>query len=65
MLATTRAEIESASRGARLELRAYAARLAVTLAEQRIQQQLTPLTHAALFEASLGHIAAPGGSGRP
>ncbi len=65
LLATTRAEIDSASRAARLELRAYAARLAVTLAEQRIQQQLTPPTHAALFEASLSHIVAPGGSGRP
>lgn len=59
LLATTRAEIESAGRAARLELRAYAARLAVTLAEQRIRQQLTPQAQAALFEASLGHLAAP------
>lgn len=56
LLATTNAEIDSASRAARLELRAYAAHLAVTLAEQRIQQQLTPAVHAALFAASLSEL---------
>jgi F-type H+-transporting ATPase subunit b len=58
ILATTGAEIDSASRAARLELRAYAARLAVALAEQRIQQQLSPQAHATLFEASLRELAA-------
>lgn len=63
VLATTRAEIDSAGRAARMELRAYAARLAISLAEQRLRQQLTPQVHTALFEASLRHIAA-GGNGR-
>lgn len=51
ILATARAEIDSATRAARLELKAYIARLAMTLAEAKIRQQLTPATHAALFEA--------------
>lgn len=59
LLATTRAEIDSSARAARLELRAYAARLAVTLAEQRIQQQLTPQAQAALFQAALSDFPAP------
>jgi F-type H+-transporting ATPase subunit b len=59
LLATTRAEIDSTARAARLELRAYAAHLAVTLAEQRIQQQLSPQVQAALFQAALGELPAP------
>lgn len=55
-LATARAEIDSAGRAARLELRAYAARLAVTLAEERLRQQLTPQLHAALFQASVAQL---------
>lgn len=58
ILATARAEIESAGRAARLELRAYSARLAVTLAEKRLQQQLTPERQVALFEAAVGQLAA-------
>lgn len=54
ILATTRAEMDSTTRAARLELRAYTARLAVNLAEQSIQKRLTPETHAALFQASVG-----------
>lgn len=65
ILATTRAEVDSAGRAARLELRAYAARLAVTLAEQRIQQQLTPETHAALFQASVAEFPAARRERRP
>lgn len=57
ILATARAGIESASRAARLELRAYTARLAVTLAERRLQQQLTPERHATLFEAFVAELA--------
>lgn len=53
LLETARAETASAGRAARMELRAYAARLAVNLAEQRIRQQLSPETHAALFRASV------------
>ena len=59
ILATAQAEIESTSRAARLELRAYAARLAVSLAEQRIRQRLTPDTHAALFETFVRGLRAP------
>ena len=59
VLATARAEIDSAGRAARIELRAYAARLAVTLAEQRLRQQLTPQLHAALFQASVARLAPP------
>ncbi|MFQ5724468.1 MAG: hypothetical protein ACE5G6_08235 [Terriglobia bacterium] len=56
ILGTTRAEIDSAGRAARLELRAYAARLAVSLAGERLQRQLTPEIHAALFRASLAEF---------
>lgn len=64
ILSTTTAEIESAGRAARLELRAYAAHLAVSLAEQRLRQQLTPQLHAALFDASLQELARrPGAEG--
>ena len=65
MLATSQAEIESTSRAARLELRAYTARLAVTLAEQRIRQQLTPETHASLFAGFVAGLVAQGREGRP
>ena len=65
ILATAQAEIESTSRAARLELRAYTARLAVTLAEQRIRQQLTPETHASLFAGFLAGLVAHGREGRP
>jgi F-type H+-transporting ATPase subunit b len=65
ILATTGMEIDSAGRAARLELRAYAARLAVTLAEQRIQERLTPKVHAVLFEASLSELRATESEGSP
>jgi F-type H+-transporting ATPase subunit b len=65
VLATTGMEIDSAGRAARLELRAYAARLAVTLAEQRIQERLTPKVHAVLFEASLSELPATESEGSP
>ena len=58
------AEIESTGRAARLELRAYAARLAVNLAEQRIRQRLTPDTHAALFDTFVRGLRAPQAGGR-
>lgn len=47
--ATARAEIDSVVRACRLELKAYTARLAIGLAEQKIRQELTPETHGALF----------------
>jgi F0F1-type ATP synthase membrane subunit b/b' len=58
ILATAQAEIDSAGRAARIELRAYGARLAVTLAEDRLRRQLTPESHAALFETALNQMAA-------
>lgn len=64
ILATTRAEIDSTTRAARLELRAYSARLAVSLAEQRLRQQLTPDLHAALFQRFVGGLAAAGAERR-
>jgi F-type H+-transporting ATPase subunit b len=54
--ATARAEIDSALRAGRLELKAYAARLAVTLAEQKIRGQLTPEAHAALFRVFVENL---------
>jgi len=43
-------EIESAGKTARLELKRYAAQLAVDLAEQKIRRQMTPEVQAALVE---------------
>ena len=59
VLATARAEIDSAGRAARLELRAYVARLAIALADERLRQQLTPQLHASLFQASVRQLAPP------
>lgn len=64
ILATAQAEIESTGRAARLELRAFTARLAVNLAEQRIRQRLTADTHAALFEVFVRGLVAPQSGGR-
>jgi len=64
ILATAQAEIESTARAARLDLRAFTARLAVNLAEQRIRQQLTPATHALLFDGFVRGLASPGREGR-
>lgn len=64
ILATAQAEIESTGRAARIELRAFAARLAVNLAEQRIRQRLTPDTHAALFAVFVHRLVAPQPRGR-
>ncbi len=59
ILSTSKAEIESAGRAARLELRAYAARLAVSLAEERIRRQLSPKAHATLFQAFIKDFSTP------
>lgn len=56
ILATARAEIDSTLRAGRLELKAFAARLAVNLAEQKIRGQLTPQMHAALLEAFVENL---------
>ncbi|MFQ5778697.1 MAG: hypothetical protein ACE5IP_11890 [Terriglobia bacterium] len=59
LLATARAEIESTSRAARLELRTYMARMTVKLAEQHLQERLTPTAHNALFQSFLSNLATP------
>jgi F-type H+-transporting ATPase subunit b len=43
-------EIDSAGKAARLELKRYAAQLAIDLAEQKIRRQMTPEVQAALIE---------------
>lgn len=50
------AEIAAAERAARLELKAMAARLAIERAESLLQQQITPSTQAALFQAFIGEL---------
>src|ERR1700730_5540646 len=54
-------EIDSAAKGARLELKRYAAQLAVDLAEQKIRRQMTPQLQFTLvenFARDLEHPAA-------
>lgn len=63
ILATTQAEIDSAGRAARLDLRAYTARLAVSLAQERIRRQLDSQAHAALFQAFIEDFATTGVAG--
>ena len=43
-------EIEAAGKSARLDLKRYAAQLAIDLAEQKIRRQMTPEVQAALIE---------------
>jgi len=43
-------EIEAAGKGARLELKRYAAQLAIDLAEQKIRRQMTAEVQTALVE---------------
>jgi len=49
-------EIESAGKNARRDLRAYAADLALDLAEQRIRTRLDPNTEAALVDNFVGDL---------
>jgi F-type H+-transporting ATPase subunit b len=49
-------EIASAGKAARLELQAYTAELAVSLAESRIREQLTPDVDGALIESMVGEF---------
>jgi F-type H+-transporting ATPase subunit b len=53
-------EIESASKAARAELRALAARLALDLAEQRIRARLDDTAEASLVENFVGDLAHQG-----
>jgi len=58
-------EIESASKGARLELKRYAAQLAVDLAEQKIRRQMTPQIQSTLVENFARDLEHPAASPRP
>jgi F-type H+-transporting ATPase subunit b len=49
-------EIASAGKAARMELQAYTAELAVSLAEARIREQLTPDADRALIESMVGEF---------
>lgn len=55
-------DIESAAKTARNELRAYAASLAVGLAERKIREQLTPGSDDILIHAMLNDINGHGGA---
>ena len=50
-------EIESSRRAAGIELRAFSARLAVQLAEEKLRKQLTPAIHAKLFKSFVADLA--------
>ena len=52
-------EIESASKAARMELKRYAAKLAVDLAEQKISRQMSPDVQAALVENFARNLELP------
>ncbi len=52
-----RMEIESSRRAAGIELRAFTARLAVELAEEKQRKQLTPAIHAKLFRSFVVGLA--------
>ena len=58
-------EIESTSKGARLELKRYAAQLAVDLAEQKIRRQMTPQLQSTLVENFARDLEHPAASPRP
>jgi F-type H+-transporting ATPase subunit b len=55
-------EIDSAAKGARLELKRYAAQLAVDLAEQKIRRQMTPQLQSALVENFARDLERPSAS---
>ena len=61
---TATREIESASKGARLELKRYAAQLAVDLAEQKIRRQMTPQLQSTLVENFARDLEHPAASPR-
>lgn len=52
-----RMEIESSRRAAGIELRAFTARLAVELAEEKLRKKLTPAIHAKLFQSFVAGLA--------
>jgi F-type H+-transporting ATPase subunit b len=58
-------EIDSASKAARMELKRYAAKLAVELAEQKIKQQMSPDVQAALVENFARNLELPAAPPHP
>jgi len=58
----TEQEIAAAAKAARQELRVYAAELAVSLAEKRIRERLTPYSESALLGATLRDLDRRAGS---
>lgn len=52
-------EIEAAGKGARLQLKRYAAQLAIDLAEQKIRRQMTPDVQTALVESFARDLQPP------
>jgi F-type H+-transporting ATPase subunit b len=57
--AHARQEIESATKAARMDLKAYAAELAISLAEQKIARGMTPEDEDLLLRNFVGHLARP------
>jgi len=57
-------EIESAGKTAQRELRAFAAELALDLAEQRIRDRLNAETETALIDGFVRDLASPNGAGK-
>lgn len=60
ILAAAEAEIDVKTRTARLELKAYAAKLAVDLAEERIKGRMTPDVQGRLLQAFVDDLAKGG-----
>ncbi|PYT23366.1 MAG: hypothetical protein DMG57_32180 [Acidobacteria bacterium] len=58
-------EIDSASKAARMELKRYAAKLAVDLAEQKIRQKMSPDVQAALVENFARNLELPAAPPHP
>jgi F0F1-type ATP synthase membrane subunit b/b' len=57
------AEITAAARAARSELKALAARLAVTRAQAQLEKQMTPASESAIFGAFVRQLAKSGAQG--
>ena len=64
ILASAESEIDTLTRAARLDLKAYAAKLAVDLAEERIKSRMTPEAQGKLVQSyvqDLGELSASSG----
>ena len=61
----TAREIESAGKAARVELKRYAAQLAIDLAEQKIRRNMTPEVQAALVDNFARNLELPSSGPHP